>query len=95
MERAHSQLRVLLIEDSEEDVADLLHLFETTLTGVTRNQPDRTNNGWDIRIALALEASENGSASHPHLIELRKVLAGEFLTPATLNESNKQWHATQ
>ncbi|ANM29382.1 hypothetical protein ABI59_06965 [Acidobacteria bacterium Mor1] len=33
--------------------------------------------------------------THPHLIELRKVLAGEYLTAASLDKSNKQWLATQ
>ena len=32
---------------------------------------------------------------HPHLIELRKVLAGEYLTPASLSDSNKRWQLTQ
>ena len=32
---------------------------------------------------------------HPHLIELRKVLDGEYLTPATLSASNKQWQQAQ
>ena len=32
---------------------------------------------------------------HPHLIELRKVLAGEYLSPRALNESNRQWLASQ
>ena len=32
---------------------------------------------------------------HPHLIELRKVLAGEYLTPQSLQASNNQWKAIQ